>query len=789
MGGCEKKINHSGILGLPPVTFFSFGFVKLHSDIPNAPPLFLTPEFSFYVDIHWKLVIIIVVIMVKLIIVSNRLPITVVKREGRLKFNPSVGGLATGLESFYKSYNSIWVGWPGTAAERIKNEKEQIYERLTKDNSYPVFLKQHDIDLYYHSFCNKTIWPLFHYFTQHTSYNKKSWQAYKRVNDIFCKEVLKVARAEDKIWVHDYQLMLLPKMLREKLPEATIGFFLHIPFPSSEVFRLLPCRKEIIEGILGADLVGFHTYDYVHHFIESIRRLLGYEFSLGQIAALNRIIRVDAFPLGIDYEKYARAADSQSVQNEIKKIRKKVGDRKIIISVDRLDYTKGIPQRLEAFEYFLDKYPEYREKVTMILVAVPSRTGVEQYAQLKRSVDELISRINGEYGTLSWMPIWYLYRFLPFHNLIPLYRIADVALITPLRDGMNLIAKEFIATKTDKKGVLILSEMAGAAMELGEAIIVNPNNKEEIARAIKTALEMPASIQIKNNEVMQQRLKRYNVERWANDFMDRLYHIKKIQQDLSAKRFTPNIKAKLLEDYQHSKKNLILLDYDGTLIEFVEQPGQARPDNDVLGLLRLLTEKKKNEVVITSGRQKDILDEWFHGLHLNFIAEHGVWIKKKNSNWQLIEPLRNDWKEQIRPILELYVDRTPGSLIEEKEFSLVWHYRKADPKLAAIRLGELKDALMHLTANFDLGVLEGSKIIEIKNMGINKGRAVLQWLTEIDWDFILAIGDDWTDEDTFAILPEIAYSIKVGLGISKAKYSIPSPQEVRNLLHELVVKY
>ncbi len=724
--------------------------------------------------------------MVKLIIVSNRLPVTVAKREGRLKYNPSVGGLATGLDSFYKSYHSVWVGWPGIAAERVKEERELINERLIKDNFYPVFLNHHDIDLYYYSFCNKTIWPLFHYFTQHTIYTKNSWEAYQRVNNIFCKEVLRIVSPEDKIWIHDYQLMLLPKMLRQKLPEATIGFFLHIPFPSSEVFRLLPCRREIVEGILGADLVGFHTYDYVHHFIESTRRLLGYEFSLGQIAASNRIIRVDAFPLGIDYEKFARAAESQSVQNDIKRIRKKVGERKIIISIDRLDYTKGIPQRLEAFDYFLEKNSGYREKVTMILVAVPSRTGVEQYVQLKRSVDELISRINGKYGTLSWMPIWYLYRFLPFDSLIPLYRMADVALITPLRDGMNLIAKEFIATKTDKKGVLILSEMAGASMELGEAIIVNPNNKEEIAQAIKTALEMDEAIQIKNNEIMQKRLRRYNVERWANDFMDRLYHIKKIQQDLSAKRFTPNIKTRLFEDFHKGKRNLLLLDYDGTLIDFVEQPGQARPDNEVLGLLRRLTELNKNEVVITSGRQKNILDEWFKGLHLNFVAEHGVWIKKAGEGWRLIEPLRNDWKEQIRPILELYVDRTPGSLIEEKEFSLVWHYRKADPKLAAIRLGELKDALMHLTANFDLGVLEGSKIIEIKNMGINKGRAVLQWLSEADWDFILAIGDDWTDEDTFAVLPEDAYSIKVRLGISKAKYSIPTPQDVRRLLGELV---
>jgi trehalose 6-phosphate synthase/phosphatase len=722
--------------------------------------------------------------MAKLLIVSNRLPITINKRENKIRFNKSVGGLATGLDSFYKLYQGKWIGWPGIAIERIEKQKRSITKNLSTENCYPVFLNQYDIENYYHGFCNRTIWPLFHYFTQHSSYSKYTWESYKHINELFAKQVVKFVEPDDRIWVHDYQLMLLPKLLRKKLPDAAIGFFLHIPFPSSEVFRLLPCRNEIIEGMLGADLIGFHTYDYVHHFIESVRRLVGYEHTPGRITADNRTVKVDAFPMGIDYERFAHAVNSIEVQKEIKKIRKKVGNRKIILSVDRLDYTKGIPARLEAFDYFLERYPKYREKVTLILVAVPSRTGVEQYALLKKRVDELISKINGKCGTLEWMPIWYLYRYLSFQNLVPLYSVADVALITPLRDGMNLIAKEFLAAKIDSKGVLILSEMAGASKELGEAIIVNPNNKDEIADAIKNALELSEKEQITRNETMQKRLKRYNVERWAIDFMESLSHIKKVQQDTISKRLTPETRRDVINDYAKSKRRLFLLDYDGTLTSFIDRPEKAKPDKQLIVILKALAHKKRNEVVIISGRNKEILDQWFGNLNLGLIAEHGVWFKKRNQDWQLIEPLRSEWKAQIRPILELYVVRTPGAFIEEKDFSLVWHYRKADPKLATIRAGELKEALSYLTNNLNLGILEGSKVLEVKGIGINKGHAALKWILKEKWDFIIAIGDDWTDEDTFAILSEQAYSIKVGMGVSRARFSMSYPFEVRELLND-----
>jgi len=723
--------------------------------------------------------------MRRLLIVSNRLPVSLEKRKGNLHFVPSVGGLATGLGSFHKSYNSIWIGWPGIDSEQIEGEEEDIKARLQSERCYPVFLSRNDIEDYYHGFCNKTIWPLFHYFTEYVVYSKNLWQAYERVNEVFSNTVVKVAEPGDIIWVQDYHLMLLPKLLRERLPEAAIGVFLHIPFPSFEIFRLLPWRKQILDGLLGADLTGFHTYEYVQHFLDSVHRLLGNEAVMGQITGADRVIKADAFPMGIDYRRYSNAAQGSKVRAEMSRFHKRLGNRTIILSIDRLDYTKGIPQRLEAFSIFLERHPEYREKLVLIQVLVPSRTKVEHYAALKKRVDELVGAINGKYGSLGWTPIWYLYRSLPFHSLIALYNIADIALVTPLRDGMNLIAKEYIATKTDGRGSLILSETAGAAKELGEGIIINVNDQEEIVQALEEALAMPEEEQIEHNRAMQKRLQRYNVVRWANEFINRLLHTKKLQKEMEAKTLNGEAKTELVKDFQQSNQRLMLLDYDGTLISFSEKPRKAKPSDELVRLLEELAENPKNEVVLISGRDKDTLEKWFGSLNVGLVAEHGVWIKEKGKGWEMVEAMASDWKEQVHPIFELWIDRTPGSFIEEKEFSLAWHYRKAEPRLGDLRARELASELLNLTVNLNLQVLEGSKVVEVKNAGINKGRAALRWISKGDWDFILAIGDDWTDEDIFKVLPATAWSIKVGFSPSAAKFNLSFPSKVISLLEEM----
>ena len=724
--------------------------------------------------------------MQRLLIVSNRLPVSVEKKKGNLHFEPSVGGLARGLGSFYKSYNSIWIGWPGIGQEKIKGEEKDIEARLLSEGCYPVFLSEHDIEDYYHGFCNRTIWPLFHYFPLYAVYSKDLWQAYERVNQAFANAVVEVAEDGDIIWVHDYHLMLLPELIRERLPKAAIGFFLHIPFPSFEIFRLLPWREQILGGLLGADLAGFHTHDYAQHFLEGVHRLFGYEAVMGQVTTADRMVKVDVFPMGIDYEQFSSTARSRKVQTQISKFRQKLGDCKIILSVDRLDYTKGIPQRLEAFNLFLERKPRYKERVVLILVVVPSRTRVGQYALLKKQIDELVGAINGRHGSIGWTPIWYLYRSLPVYPLVALYSMADVALVTPLRDGMNLIAKEYIATKTEGKGVLVLSETAGAAKELGEAITINVNNEEEIVQALEQALAMPEEEQIRRIRIMQERLERYNVVRWADEFMDKLSYAKKLREEMEAKALTYEIKRSLVSDFQKGNQRLMLLDYDGTLIPFSEKPEGAIPTSELVELLKELAENPKNEVVLISGRGKDALEKWFGSLNIGLVAEHGVWIKEKGKEWEMIEALTSDWKEEMRPIFELCVDRTPGSFIEEKEFSLAWHYRKADPRLGDLRARELVNDLLNLTANLNLQVLEESKVVEVKNAGINKGRVALRWISREKWDFILAIGDDWTDEDVFKVLPATAWSIKVRFSASAAKFNLSSPRQVGLLLKEML---
>lgn len=728
----------------------------------------------------------------RLLIVSNRLHYTIVEKEGKLVPQESVGGLASGIKSYLESLKNsslgkieyLWVGWPGiTVSAKNKNE---LLTTLAELNAYPVLISETAMENFYNGFCNKTLWPLFHYFPSYVTYDNNYWLYYENVNEAFCYEIIKIIKPGDVVWIHDYHLMLLPKLLREKIEDLPIGFFLHIPFPSFEIFRLLPSkwRRRILQGLMGADFIGFHTHDYAQHFLTCVLRILGYEHNLGVITTENRVTKVDTFPMGIDFKKFNDSINNNDIQKKIKELKEYVGNRKTIISIDRLDYTKGIINRLLGFELFLNKNPEWHEKVILILVVVPSRIGVYHYQQMKKRIDELVGEINGKFGNINWVPILYQYKFLPFNELIPYYNISDVALITPLRDGMNLIAKEYIASRTDCTGVLILSEMAGASKELGEAIIINPNNNEEIADALKEALDMPNEEQIRRIQIMQKRLARYNVIRWADDFVKNLISVKEDQKKFES-RLLDNYKQKLIMDFKNAKKRLIFLDYDGTLVPFSIDPKMVNPDKELIKILRALSENEKNEVVLISGRDKDTIQNWFSSLNIGLVAEHGAWIKEKNENWKTIKPMKNDWKSKILPILEIYADSLPGSFIEEKEFSIVWHYRGADSEHSALRTKELLDYLVTFTANMDIQILQGNKVIEIKNSGINKGLAGMQIMAKNNFDFICAIGDDWTDEDLFIVLPESAYSIRIGVTQSNAKFNVHNYKEIRQLLEEL----
>tara|TARA_Y100001972_G_scaffold128409_1_gene188992 strand:+ start:1737 stop:3908 length:2172 start_codon:yes stop_codon:yes gene_type:complete len=722
--------------------------------------------------------------MAKTIIVSNRLPVKIKEENGDYEFKPSEGGLATGLGSIYKQGGNIWIGWPGMAVANT-DKRQLITKQLAEENMRPVFLTPTEIEEYYEGFSNETLWPNFHYFNQYTEYDDHLWKAYQKVNRKFAKEIESVVEPEDTIWIHDYQLLLLPQMIRESAPKASIGFFLHIPFPSYESFRLLPWRRELLKGMLGSDLLGFHTYDDMRHFLSSVNRLAGIGNSNGKINVNNRLVMADALPMGIDYDKYAEAAASPETLAREVRYRTSVGSSRLILSIDRLDYSKGIPQRLKAFELFLRKHPEYREKVSLLMVVVPSRDKVGKYKELKEEIDLLVGRINGQYARLNWTPVHYFYRSFPLPALSAFYRMAEVALVTPMRDGMNLVCKEFIASKLDKKGVLILSEMAGSSKELSDAILINPNDIDQLVSALKKALSMPEKQQVLHMAVMQKSLKRYNIHHWVNLFMKRLDYIKTEQKSLETKLVDQDILSEIKKAYNKAKKRLIFLDYDGTLVGFNSNPELTKPDRQLTNILTKLTSEKKNKVVVISGRGRKTLENWLKPFDLDIIAEHGIWLKDGKKDWRTITQLTDTWKEEFMNVLEGYVDRTPGSFVEKKDYSLVWHYRKVETGLGEARTRELTSHLKYIANDKNLKVLEGNKVVEIKNSEVDKGKAAKDWLRKYKSDFIMACGDDWTDEDTFKVMPPESYTIKVGSTSSAAKYRVTDFEEIRSILESL----
>lgn len=726
-----------------------------------------------------------------MLVISNRLPFSVQRSEGKVELVPSSGGLVSALAGYLEKRKAeqpelefIWAGWPG--AELNADETEQLRTTAREQHgAYPLSLEPADMDSFYHGFCNGTLWPLFHYFPSYTEFNEQDFETYQRVNQQFCDAIVELARPGDQIWVHDYQLLLLPRLLRERLPSATIGFFLHIPFPSFEVFRQLPTRwrKELIEGVLGADLIGFHTHDYAQHFLHSVFRTLGIEHYLGQLNIGNAIKSVETHPIGIEFSRFSEAASSVEVAEIRTRMAAGLVGRRVIFSVDRLDYSKGILHRLRGFEAFLSMWPEYHGHVTFVMLVVPSREQVARYQRMKQELDELVGQINGRFGSVDWVPIVYQYRSVPFNELVALYNLADVALITPLRDGMNLVAKEYIASKPHGDGVLVLSDMAGAARELGEALQINPNHTREVAEAIREALTMPSDEQARRMRAMQSRVKSYDATRWVDSFLSALKRTKERQGRLATRHLGGNTLARVLDRRRNASRRVLLLDYDGTLVPLAATPAEAVPDRELLDLLREL-QTPTQTVYVISGRDHRSLEEWFRDVPVRLIAEHGAWVRGEDGTFVMPQPLPAKWKEQLRPLIFSYVERVPGSMIEEKDYALVWHYRlAADQELAMQRAKELTDDIVSYTANLDVQVLEGKKAIELRNSGVTKGTAGLTAISDSP-DFVFAAGDDATDEDLFRALPREAVSVCVGGVHSHATYRLNDYQELRAILKQ-----
>lgn len=714
-----------------------------------------------------------------LYIISNRLPLKVSQAGNNFIYERSEGGLATGLGSLQDFTDRHWIGWPGMFSDDEK-DKEQIKTDLSAEKLHPVFLSENQILDYYEGYSNSMIWPLCHYFYTYIHYETKFRDSYQEVNQFFCDEAVKLIQPGDMVWIQDYQLMLLPAMLREKIEGISIGYFHHIPFPSYELFRVLPERAKILKGLMGADLIGFHTHDYMRHFISAAYRVLGLDSDLDEIHYGDRLVHVDAFPMGINYDLHYNAILDEAVLKKAREFRKNFGNHKLVLSVDRLDYSKGILHRLKGFAQFLENNPEYRGAVSLVMVVVPSRDHVESYADLKTKIDEMIGSLNGLYSSLDWSPVYYFYRGFPFEELMALYHIANIALVTPLRDGMNLVAKEYVTVKRDEPGMLILSEMAGAAAELRQAIIINPNSIDEIEEALLEALNMPEEEKKTRMEKMRKTLSKQTVNKWANDFITELAIIKDKNIFLQNKKIGTESLLLIKDNYRKAKKRLIILDYDGTIVPIVKNPDLAIPEKQLMETLKLLKADKKNNVVISSGRDSEFLDKWFGELNLNLAAEHGAFFKK-DGKWQ--ENVRSKFPddEEILDILQKTADKTPGSRIEMKKTSIVWHYRNCDKWLAELREKQLINALMTPCARLNLQIMRGNKVIEVKTTGVDKGIEATRLMSTDNYDFVMAMGDDITDEDMFHAMPPEAITIKVGSISDHARFSLPQLDTVKFL--------
>ena len=732
--------------------------------------------------------------MGRLIIISNRLPFSLDRDGDKVNIRQSSGGLVSAIKSYFENTavqkgeltEKLWMG----VADFPQEDWELAASHVAglDFGVIPVFADKELYDKYYNGFANSVLWPLFHYFSSLVNYEAQYFDAYVQINQLFADRLIPLLEPDDQVWVHDYQLMLLPAMLRSKKPEVTIGFFLHIPFPSYEIFRLLPTewKTTLLKGVMGADLIGFHTYEYVQHFLQSVKMFLGVDNYFHNLQYRDRIVRIDLFPIGIDYKKFHDAANNPEIRDISNTIRSgNLEDKKIIFSVDRQDYTKGLMNRLNGFEYFLQKYPEWHGKVVFILNIVPSRSDIPAYLERKKMIEEKIGSINGKFSSLSWQPVIYRYNHLAFNEMVALYQAADVALITPLRDGMNLVAKEYVASCASGRGVLILSELAGAASELNEAILVNPTDVEDVASSITRALAMPVYEQRNRLALMQRRLQEYDVIKWVNDFMEQLTQVKQEQQKQKVKVLDDKAIAGIRQHYQGTKNRCLLLDYDGTLVPFTRLPSEAAPDNAVKEMLVRLTGDPKNHVIVISGRDAASLDRWLGMLPITLIAEHGASSRMRHGAWQQMVSVSDLWKEEIRRIMQLFVIRCAGSFIEEKTNTIAWHYRNTQTGLGFSRSRELLNTLSQLIQNTTLQVIDGNKVVEVRIAGFDKGAASLKIINEVDPDFVLCMGDDTTDEDMFKALEGEAYTIKVTNGASAAQYTILSQQQVLPLLNQI----
>jgi len=725
---------------------------------------------------------------VALIVASLRLPVTLRQGPEGLTLSESIGGVATGMRSLQQGGSMPWIGWPGPTDLLSDIDRAEADRLLAARGCAPVHLSRAEVRGFYQGYSNAVVWPLFHYLIQQVPLNNRHWAEYDRVNRRFAERIAEQWSPGDEVWVHDYQLLRVPLHLRELRPEARIGLFLHIPFPAYEVFRILPARRLLLEGMLGADLIGFHTDSYAEHFTDSVGRLLGDPvLEAGHFDYQGRTPTVGVFPMGIEVSRF----EQPTVEGEFGPVRAAVATDppvKIIVGIDRLDYTKGIPRRLLAFNNLLVRHPELRGQVTLIQVAVPSRTGVRAYRRFRRHVDALVGRINGTYGTTGWTPVKYLYRSFSQEELIGLYRHADVMVVAPVRDGMNLVAKEFVASRVDADGVLVLSEFAGAAADLVEAVVVNPYDIAGTADAYYRALTMPRHERGVRMRALRARVRSTPVDLWAASFLEALHSVPRPSAPPIDALSSPEVVASEFARVQEAASLLLLLDYDGTLVSFAATPERATPDEELLLLLANLAARAHTQVHLVSGRQRAVLEAWFGHLPLGLHAEHGSWSHFPGSDrWERHEAVRPVPYDDLLTLLKHYAAITPGALIERKSAGLAWHFRLAQAAVGRPNAEAMVAEVLRRFPRESVDILRGEQVVEFRPSGIHKG-LILSRLQERRPPPALsvAVGDDTTDEDLFAALPENGLSIHVGPRPSGARLRLRDVAACRSFLQGLV---
>lgn len=732
----------------------------------------------------------------RLIIVTGHLPLEFAEGNGPMVVTPCYGEIASAILAFLRhkrpegrpAFSEI--GWAGLATCRPMNW-ESLQHRLPADGFtwYPIFLPPKHHKTLAEGFGNTVLWPLFHYFPSYVEFSFPAYDDYLDMNHRFAESLERYLRPGDTVWIHDYHLLPLAGILRLRFPELTIGLFLHISYPSHEIFRHLPgaWQENILRGMLGADLIGFQTAEYEALFLTCVRLTLNAPEEEKTIEFDNRLITTGTFPIGIEYSVFNAAGDTPSIRQKTADFLQRFKDLKIVFTIDSLDYTKGILHRVKACEQFLRRHPEDIDKVVFVFVIVPSRESLAKNAERKKLIDESISYVNGKFGSLHWQPLVYMYKSMEFDELLTLYRSCHVAFLTPLRDAMNLHAKEFAASRSDGRGVLILSEFDGAAHQLTGALIVNPNDIRTVAETIKTGLDMTPEEQQRRMRIMRESVCSHDVFHWGDEFLQTLENTRARRQQFNVRFFDAYSQRQLLESYRNAPKRQLFLDYDGTLMPFFNEPSEAKPGDHVLQTLARLAGDARNSICIISGRDPAVLESWLGHLPIHIIAEHGAMVRYKDSPWEKIGFPADRWMDRLYPVMDRSTAECPGAFVEMKNFSMVWHYRNADPQIADRVKMELYSALIELTAELPLQVTLGKKIVEVRNKDIDKGTAVRKLLGAGTGDFILAIGDDRTDEDMFRALADShhAFTIKVGHEPSHAHFNIHTPQSVISLLDAL----